>query len=244
MHASIQIANPWLDLPKKDPFVLPSDRAIIERINACAKPEHQIRLEVLPVPFLGSLEKASVVLLSLNPGIDDQDFDIFRRDKDYVEQNRRTLSFESNPSFFYLGRQFAYTEGYKWWFKRLRKLIEICGHETVASKIMCIEYFPYHSRKYATTTPLIPSQNYGFSLARQAIAQQKVIVVMRSYQLWIAKVPELGGYPSIRLSNSRSPYITPTNMPVNDFQRIVTALSEPHSLSRPARSFFGLFRRR
>ena len=60
---------------------------------------------------------------------------------------------------------------------------------------MCIEYFPYHSEKYKPTTPLISSQHYGFSLARQALESGKMIVVMRRHNLWLAQVPELGSYP-------------------------------------------------
>lgn len=244
MHASTQAKNPWCNLPRKGPFVLPEDRSTIESFNRQAKPEHQVRPEVLPVPFLGSLASANVVLLNLNPGIVDQDFEIFRSNKDYVEQNRRTLSFTSDPSFFYLEPRFSYTEGYKWWFNRLRKLIEVCGHKTVAAKVMCIEYFPYHSEKYKPTTPLISSQHYGFSLARQALESGKMIVAMRSHNLWLAQVPELGSYPCIWLNSPRSGYVTLNNMPPGDFQRLVSAVSKPGPLPRPVRRFTSLFRKR
>lgn len=244
MHTSTQVTNPWINLPKNGPFVLPEDRSIIEDFNHRAKPEHQIRLEVLPVPFLGSLESANVVLLNLNPGIVEQDFEIFRNDKGYVEQNRRTLTFRSDPSFFYLGERFSYTEGYKWWSKRLRKLIEVCGHETVAAKTMCIQYFPYHSKEYKATTALAPSQHYGFSLVRRAIERGKTIVVMRSFHLWLSQVPELGSSPCIRLNNPRSPYLTPNNMTTGDFQRLVKAMSEPGLSSHLTQRFISLFRKR
>ncbi len=164
------VTNPWANLPRTGPFVLPEDRLLVNAINRTAKPDYQVVLEVLPVPFLGSLESAKVILLAKNPGIVKQDFEIFHssnvNDKDYVVQNRRTLTFESMPPFFYLGRKFSHTMGYKWWSDRLADVVRRCGHDRVAAKLMCIQYFPYHSKKYRDSNPIIPSQRYSFDLNR------------------------------------------------------------------------------
>lgn len=244
MRSRSRLANPWVNLPKTGPFVLPEDKNLVEQLNRTAQVKHQIRLEVLPVPFLGSLDSANVVLLNLNPGIVDQDFTIFRTDKNYVEQNRRTLTFKSTPAFFYLGREFAYTEGYKWWFKRLRVLIEACGHDTVATRVMCIQYSPYHSKEYKETKVILPSQQYSFSLVRQAIETKKTIIVMRKHALWLEQVPELRLYPYIRLTNTRSPYVTPGNMAEGKFQEVVNAVRVTSAPPGPGSRFGRLFRPR
>lgn len=103
MNTAHQLVNPWNKLPMTAPFILSEDRAIVEGINLTAQPRKQVRLEVLPVPFLGSLAAANIVLLALNPGFDDQELQTFANDPGYVRENRTTLTFHTNPSFFITG---------------------------------------------------------------------------------------------------------------------------------------------
>lgn len=69
--------NPWRSLPTKAPFVLDIDRDGIasfeHRVNARGKTaDYGFHVELLPSPFIGN-PRASVVLLSLNPGFSERD---------------------------------------------------------------------------------------------------------------------------------------------------------------------------
>lgn len=229
MNPDVPMANPWLALPETAPFVLPGDQPLIERSNQRLTDKKRVRLDVLPVPFLGSLDSARVVLLALNPGYKDADRQLFGTDKEYVEQNRRSLAFASSPSFFYLDRRFSETPGYNWWYTRLRQLIEVCGHDTVAARTLCVEFFPYHSEEYGINM-LVPSQRYGFWLVKQAVARKKLIVVMRSETLWLRHVPELhsAGYIARKVTKTglppRATHLSRVNLSGGDFERIVAAI--------------------
>jgi hypothetical protein len=94
----------------------------------------------------------------------------------------------------------------------------------VLGKVMCIQYFPYHSKKFRQYSELLPSQAFSFYLVEQAMNQGKVIVIMRRKQEWLRHVVGLAGYSYIELSSPRSASISRKNVKGNGFDRIVEAL--------------------
>jgi len=71
LRGSLQLAfapmpeeNPWPGLAEKPPFVLREDDEVLRRYP---KLRENLRLDFLPVPFLGS-DRANTLLLTLNPG--------------------------------------------------------------------------------------------------------------------------------------------------------------------------------
>jgi hypothetical protein len=215
------MSNPWSDLSLTPPFSLDKDKKALEKNKHQDGTFSELRLEVLPVPFLGSLEKAQVVLLNLNPGFVNEDLE-YIKDNDYVEQNRKCLTFESDYPLFYLDPRFSYTAGYKWWYMRLKFFVEKFGNKIVSEKFMCIEYFPYHSRGFKKINELLPSQEFSFALVKKAIESNKLIVVMRSKKLWLENISELENYPYIELKNPRSPYISRNNMTEKEFNTLLS----------------------
>jgi hypothetical protein len=91
---------------------------------------------------------------------------------------------------------------------------------------MCIQYFPYRSATKNVPNCVLPSQRFSWTLARQAIAEEKLIVVLRSWEEWAAAVPELRHYPCVRLNQVRSPFVSEGNMASNDWSRMLRALSD------------------
>src|SRR5204862_31437 len=112
------------------------------------------------------------------------------------------------------------TKGYAWWRNRLRSLIDVAGLEPVATKVMCVEHFPYKSKSYKPLGTTLRSQRYSFELVRQAIHEGKQIVMMRSERIWLESVPELRSYPYIRLTNSRNPHVSRAQMSGEQFDRL------------------------
>ena len=61
------VRNPWSSLPDSPPFVLADDKRAIEAFNQKARKNAIIQTDMLPEPFMGSLNAPVFVLLE-NPG--------------------------------------------------------------------------------------------------------------------------------------------------------------------------------
>lgn len=211
--------NPWINLPKNDPYILFEDQEAFET-HGLSTQDFGLRLEVLPVPFIGSLNSAKIVLLGLNPGFSEDD--LIKPQEDF-EENQKALTFSSSIPFYCLNPLWQKNGGYVWWSKILKQLISIKGLSVVQKETMCIQYFPYHSKSFVRVPFTLPSQNFSFDLVREAIKKNLIIVVMRSKKLWFEAVPELISYPYIEVKNYRRPFLSRNNMRSEDFDKILTS---------------------
>jgi hypothetical protein len=168
-------------------------------------------------------ESASGFLV-LNPGYSSLDLYLQHNDPSYIKEMTDSYLFANKVNFFLLDKKFDYTGGYQWWYKRLKNIIGEVGHVTVANRISCVQYFPYHSESYCHCPEVVPSQNYSFWLVKQAIKLGKIIVIMWGEKYWIEAVPELKEYNYIRLNGRRATYISPGNMKPSDYIKLMTLL--------------------
>jgi hypothetical protein len=209
--------NPWKGLPAKAPYVLDADKAIVEAHNAKLEKNspYELHLCVLPEPFLGRPD-APVVLLNLNPGWNEEK-DLSNHSRpEFIKKNRENLLHEPSEYPFYLLNPGLKPNRTVWWEERLKALIKAVGLEedglkAVAQNVLCVEYFPYHSKKYKKCKQL-PSQDYTFALVRAAVERDAVIILMRGKKKWLNAVPSLSN--SKRLFEPRNvqrPYISPGN---------------------------------
>src|SRR2546428_10719975 len=137
--------NPWLDLPKRPPFVLKRDLPAIGEFNGHANKDHRIDVDLLPEPFLGSTV-APVVLLGLNPGWSPEDA-VWHAKPAFARLLRGNLAHSLAQYPFYLLDPSQSSPGSLWWSRRLRALIERVGLGAAARAVSCVEYFPYHSNR-------------------------------------------------------------------------------------------------
>jgi hypothetical protein len=213
--------NPWLALPSNPPYMLECDKAAICAYNAQAHEMHRLQLDSMPEPFIGNT-KAPVVLLSLNPGFNEQGPKIHAdpRFQDLLRNNY--CQRKSDYPFYFLDPRIE-SPGRDWWEQKLKSLLAIFSREKLAESILCVEYFPYPSEKFCTRTPEVPSQEFGFSLVRSAIARGAVVVVMRARKPWIKRVPELERYSRALLLNSYlNVVVSPRNC--SGFDVVVSAI--------------------
>lgn len=214
--------NPWSHLPSDPPFVLESDTDRIDAFNARAGEATRVRLEILPELFLGRPE-APVVLLNLNPGFTDDDLEWHERPR-FREQSRASLAHAASPYPFYLLNPELDAPGVRWWRRRLGALIKATDDIAVARSVLCVELFPYHSRKFGHSRMRFPSQEYGFDLVRTSLGRGAVIVVMRGWRFWREAVPELENYRQLySLRSVQNVAITARNCP-GGFDEIVRAI--------------------
>ena len=204
--------NPWLALPEVAPFALATDLESVLEFNRSATQDSMIHLELPPEPFIGNLQ-APVVLLGLNPGFSPSDLQTHQDDR-FIEVSRRNLRNE-NPQypFFFLNPNIN-APGRVWWEQKLARLISIKGREAVSKKVLCVEYFPYHSRRFAHAKLRVSSQDFSLELVRQAMNREALIIVLRSAKLWFSALLELSVYERIyHVKNPQNVIITPINLP-------------------------------
>ena len=216
--------NPWRQLPPTTPYILHEDLPFISSFNEKAAIDHKIVKDILPEPFLGNITDAKVILLNLNPGFSEKDI-FWHKQKEFISENMKNLLHESNPPFYLLNTKFRDSGGFIWWHAHLKQFISLLSLDTITQTFMCIEYFPYHSKRYKWM-PIISSQIYSFYLVREAIKRRLPIIIMRGKRLWLESIPELSIYPYSNLNSAQNVSITRNNLPTNVFDKIVEFLSQ------------------
>ena len=240
--------NPWGALPSRPDYVLREDAPLVRAYNEGEKATQasQVRLDLLPVPFLGSPFRARALILTGAPAWDDGDgFEAGTNDDDdaiapveaeYAAQKRRNLTFanrEETYPFVCLNPAFAHTRGYAWWNARLKELIEACdeptggrGREAVAQGLLSVAFFPYHVKgSYDAYLSAMPSQKYGFGLVSMMRREEAPIVITTMAKEWRLQMPRLKD-AAVSRPSATSGVLGRRNLPAGAFERLVEALTE------------------
>ena len=204
--------NPWSALPAVAPFVLPSDAPAVEAFNQRAAAPLRVETSLLPEPFVGRVE-APVILLTLNPGVSAGDFAL-HEDPAFQERVLGCHRQEKSPyPNYYLDPEVS-GPGAAWVRRIARPLLNEFGDEVVANALTLVEFFPYHSERFAHGKLTVPSQRYTFALVRAAIERGAAIFITRGRELWYAAVPGLRDYRRSFLTRSvQNVVISPRNCP-------------------------------
>lgn len=203
--------------------MLAEDRAPVERFNSRIAEPFRVHLDALPEPFVGRPD-APVVLLALNPGYSDDDAALHALPA-FAARLRANLAHEPQAYPFYLLDPANGGPGRDWWRQHLKPLLQEFSEERVANALLCVEYFPYHSRRFHASAPRLASQDYGFALVRHAVTRGAVVVSMRAYRLWSAAVPELAAPGRlVRLRSSQNVTLSSQNCP-DGYERIRAAVA-------------------
>jgi hypothetical protein len=178
----------------------------------------------LPEPFLGRPD-AAVVLLNLNPGWNEEKDPSNHSRPEFIKRNRDNLLHEPSDYPFYLLNPDLQPNRTVWWEERLGDLIKAVNLKAVAQNVLCVEYFPYHSKKYKKCERL-PSQDYSFALVRNAVKRNAIILLMRAKRRWFEAVPELSSYKRrFEPSSFQSAYVSRKNYLANDgFEKAVAEI--------------------
>lgn len=227
--------NPWLKLDvNAPPYVLPEDEEAINFANNKFRlrgkfDEFGYQLQCLPDAFTGNIT-APVVVITLNPGYTRPLAAQHKANDDWWHANSPELREAYRKNFhqesmeyplFFLNPAFRGNPGYMYWTKALRELIELCDRKRVATNLLVVEYFPYHSESYRQTVT-VPSQSFAHRLIRSAISRQAEIIVWRKEKVLLELVPELRTYPYQSVNSSMTPYLSSGN--VKQWSRFVNAV--------------------
>jgi hypothetical protein len=225
------VQNPWQSLPAGS-YVAPGDAPHVQRVNQVSSPEFVLHTELPPVPFIGDPRTADLIVLAKNPGYAGTEAAELDQFPTLTRLSLDALTFASTPPFFYLSASLRGTAGHTWWSARLRDLFAACKargveQDAVIARIACVEWFPYHSKRFRPLNAILPSQHYAFGLVRQAVERGATFVFLfgdGNEKLWRTHVPTLPA-DCIRLNSSQQTTLSGNNMKPHDFERIVAAVT-------------------
>lgn len=219
----VETVNPWTRPLCEPPYVLPEDRAVVDRWNASldAGDPKRIELHVLPEPFLG-YHDAPVLVLMANPGSVPADR---RIDRGWLtEANQRSLAAPCGTPMYCLDDRAATFPGGQWWREATRGLLAPGRtFADLARKILVVQYHGYHS---ARPSPLweLPSQDFAVSLVTRAMSRDAAIIIGTASPFWRSHVPGLSSYRSLVAKNSpQTRSLSPGNLGIG-YQTVAAAL--------------------
>ena len=165
-----------VDVDSYGPRILECDRKVLKRrrrreLEICytswqdvlldlsnCKDRKKLHLNRIPVPYVGDVSKASIFILTLNPGHELADYYFEFEDDAYRQalvNNLKQENLDPKFPFFYLNPRFSTTGGYSYWFPKFKEVItrlmvkcEITfdeAHSKLAKKIAVIQIVPYTS---------------------------------------------------------------------------------------------------
>lgn len=210
--SSIVIANnPWLNISwkktiadcDKNYFVnrYCSPIGFVNQINKNdSKKDPQKRIEMtfdcLPEPFSGDIN-SPVYCLNMNPGKPDPDF---RGDKYFEKITQLNLDPPKLRGTFWTrhlkNSKGKIHDGVIWLESKTAKLRKDIGVED-ALNLFFVDYFPYHSTHGFSFPKDLPSYKYTDFLVKNAMKENKIIIIMRQKKKWFDRIKELESYPRI-----------------------------------------------
>ena len=229
--------NPWANnirswLKESERYVLEEDQKVLDSKNLTEKFE----LKILPEPYIGNRE-APIYLLNLNPSVDDlmslPDPEEIKRLKarlkshmicNYLLYENKTERYDCDQylkfKFYYLDPEYKYFQGFWWWYKKLRRLLEGLQKDNLfdslkiaANSLFNVEYMPYHSKRYIKIGYKLPSQEFNFGLVETAIKEDKIIIIMKGKNQWTEAIPNLETSGKVyTLKSTRNSVISDKNL--------------------------------
>jgi hypothetical protein len=171
--------------------------------------DRQLHLSLLPVPYLGDLRRAEIVILLLNPGLSHTDYWGETKSPAFYEPFRRRLEDSLRQSFSgqrfpFLGLdpQLCWWSGFEWWEKKLHDVAFKISRthfngsyfkalRDLSSRVACVELVPYHSSSFGAHSLIkkLPSAQMAVrfvqeSLVQDAVAKKRTLIVTRKIEDW------------------------------------------------------------
>lgn len=237
--------KPWKELSAKieknnfnliETNSLDMDNSIIDFFNQSQSDTYKLRTSMLPAHFTGNILESKIVLLASNPGFVEKEVENFYCNSKFIKMRIADLTFTRKN---FISNDTERVSESPYWNQKLRWIIDEVSFENTSRNISLLQFNPYHSIKFkeipkkyfkeSNSNNYLPSQNYGFELLRNCIAQGKLIVVLRSKKAWFKAISELREYEKqgkvITVKNKRQPSLSPNNFETeNGYNQLITAL--------------------
>lgn len=221
------IENPWVNFKISESMVHELDKDCVNEHNKKVEAKYRFLTQLAPEPWIGN-QNANILVLLANPGATSDDLS-GKLQKNAELINMLSISnlkgeIREYPHFFF-DPQLTGTDGFIWYSKRFRYLIEATSQRNVANKILSCELVPYHSFSWKKPKIMPVTQQYTFELVKQAMKRDAVILIGRGKRDWFDNVPGLEKYLRyFQPVSTQCAYISPKNYG-KSFKKIVEALS-------------------
>lgn len=157
--------------------------------NERARPEYRLQLSLGPVPCVGAIMTAPVVLLLGRPVADPRS-----TCHDYAFAPARwplaALHPQAPPA---LG---------DWWAPRVASLVQLFGAQHVANSVAAVYLTPWHTTMFDERLRL-PSRARVLDLAAVAASRDAILIMMQGAALW-TEHPAIASLPAARLISTKS----------------------------------------
>jgi len=239
-----KVENPWEAFKKEENYFFEQDKKIVQEFNKNLGPHPKyIDFDLMPEPYIGN-PNANVVLLFTNPGLkgnEKQNYEDFPTMKKVLKRN---LTHENiDYPYYYLNPAFKDTDGGKWIYKRMGRIIKKIGPKELSNKIFTIQLHPYHSNAFEELKETLQGHNYSMSLLSEAIKRNALIIFTRSHKEWnsaynkfdssvkdlkeIEKINFIELKTPMKNTTPRSPFFIESYMGKENFKKLLSKLEEP-----------------
>lgn len=145
---------------KNYPPVDKVDDGASEETKKAAKEKYKLRLDVYPQHFVGNIDKAKIIILSLNPGYTTEYYDAYKNstNKDGTKYEQTIKENLEREQPFFHAFELANESDLGYWGNKMKCWIEdydkkdneeiIESLKKITENIALAEYFPYHSISY------------------------------------------------------------------------------------------------
>lgn len=196
-----ELITTWRNFPTNiSPYLLPGDKVLLQDSNRDChmtswihyisdsnvgdphdKRFHKcFHLGLLPQPFTGNIESASIYILMLNPGFGPSNYFGEYQMPEYrkaIISNLKQNHKDGRNPFFLLDPRFSWHGGYDYWHKKLRNLIAEFASGVHISYGKSREFF----QQKIAVLDLVPYHSINFSMPKSTLNELRSVKLIRSY---------------------------------------------------------------
>lgn len=177
--AYVDLVSAWRAVKPPGPYVLPGDEQAIDRWGRkvdyssfeqyCAdtnfgRPDKRLHLGLVPIPYMGNLQAATVFLLNAQPGLHPIDYFSEQRFTAYRRMLLNNLHQKDVKPFPFLGPELSWHSGGDYWVGRFGDLpLKLAGssgslraaREGLGERVAVLELVPYHGESFGVPDAVI-----------------------------------------------------------------------------------------
>jgi hypothetical protein len=173
-----------------------------------ATKDRWLHLGLLPVPFVGDIRRADVVILLLNPGFGITDYFSEYQHPEFRERHVASLwqrPAQNGYPLHFLDPEMCWHGGSTWWMRKLGEVVAALASKRfngsylkalreTARRVAAVELFPYHSSNFAEWRLLdrLPSVSMARRFAADVLLADaqvgdRLIIVTRQAERWLPR---------------------------------------------------------
>lgn len=185
-----------------------------------------LHIGLIPIPYIGNLENATIFILMLNPGLSTGDYFAEQNNAEYRKALIRNVYQENAGDeypFIFLDPHLAWHPGFKYWQGKFHSITAALAKQEnvtyqnalsrLAKQIACLELMPYRSKSFHSDRLLktLPSTKTMINFVREVVIpkvqnDEAIIIATRKVEHWV--LPEHQNIVIYEGGETRSAHLT------------------------------------